>query len=774
MNQDQTQPFVVVHIISGLGQGGAEAVLYRLVTTHHPDVKHVVISMGGEGVYGERLRQAGVPLYCLHMGGLFGLISGFSALRTLLKSLRPDVVQTWMYHADFIGGMAARSAGVKRIVWGIRNSGENLHKGSPKSRVVAWLCAKLSTRIPTAIVACAENAAQRHQAWGYDDQRMVVIPNGYDLRRWQVPAGTRQQMRESLGLTTEQPVIGAIARWNPLKDHANLFAAFAHVIKTNPEARCVLVGEGLSTDNSALMALLERHGVTGHVLLLGRRDDIPAIMSALDIHVLSSQAEGFPNVVCEAMAAGVSCVVTDVGDAASILAGTGVVVPPRNAQALARGITQMLSDVHSPERQQQREQALLRVQQFGLDKMVQRYVSLWQEGPPVIELQCRVMIVVNNPAFFLSHRVQIALMAKEQGYAVHVATMAGDAVQQIRALGFTHHVLPMSRSGKNPLQELQTLGTLYRLFRKVKPALVHAVTIKPVIYGGIAARLARVPAFVAAVSGLGYVFINQQAGIERKLAIALYKVALGHRNSKVIFQNTSDRDVLLQAKVVRASQVVMVRGSGVELQKFVVQAPPAEPPVQVLMVARLLNDKGVREYVAAAKLSAEANAQIVWRIAGGPDAGNPASVSKEQMQAWHELGIVQWLGERTDIAQLYAQSHIAVLPSYREGLPKSLVEAAAAGVPVVTTDVPGCRDAIEPNVSGLLVPVQDATALWLAVQKLADDKALREQMGQAGRALAETVFDVQKIAAQHIAIYESLGAVPPARPAPEELPRLEG
>ncbi|MGG4604869.1 glycosyltransferase [Paenalcaligenes sp. Me131] len=773
MSQDATPPFIVVHIISGLGQGGAEAVLFRLVTASNPNAQHIVISMGGEDIYGERLRQAGITLYCLHMGGVLGLIPGFFKLRNLLKSLRPDVVQTWMYHADLIGGMAARSAGVKRIVWGIRNSGENLHKGSPKSRVVAWVCAKLSTRIPTAIVACAENAAQRHQAWGYDADRMVVIPNGYDLRRWKVPEGTREQMRHELGLSLEQPVIGAIARWNPLKDHANLLAAFSQVVKSVPDARCVLVGEGLSADNASVMALLEQHGLVDKVLLLGRRDDIPAIMVALDIHVLSSQAEGFPNVVCEAMAAGVSCVVTDVGDAASILAGTGVVVPPRNAKALAQGIIQVLGDVHSPERQKQRDQALVRVQQFGLDKMVQRYVTLWQDGVPQVEAECRLLMVVNNPAFFLSHRVQIAIEAKRQGYAVHIATMAGEAVQQIRALGFTHHALPMSRSGKNPLQELHTLYVLYRLFRKVKPAVVHAVTIKPVIYGGIAARLAKVPAFVAAVSGLGYVFINEQAGLVRKLAILLYRMALGHKNSRVIFQNTSDRDVLLQAKVVRQSQVVMIRGSGVELQKFPLQPSPPEPPVQVLMVARLLNDKGVREYVEAARLSGEAGDAIAWRIAGGPDAGNPASVSKAQMQQWHDQGIVQWLGERSDIPTLYAQSHIAVLPSYREGLPKSLVEAAAAGVPVVTTDVAGCRDAIEPGVSGVLVPVQNAKALWLAVQELANDKALREQMGQAGRQLAEEVFDVHKIVLQHLEVYKALGAVPTERPAPSPQ-RLEG
>ncbi len=174
------------------------------------------------------------------------------------------------------------------------------------------------------------------------------------------------------------------------------------------------------------------------------------------------------------------------------------------------------------------------------------------------------------------------------------------------------------------------------------------------------------------------------------------------------------------------------------------------------MVSRLLVDKGVREFVQAARLSSGHLSGIVWRIAGSPDPGNPASISTEQIQSWHDQGFVEWLGEVDDVAGLYAQSHIAVLPSYREGLPKSLVEAAAAGVAVVTTDVPGCRDAIDPNRSGLLVPAKDATALAEAVQRLADDQTLRAEFGAAGRLLAEQAFDIKKIVRQHIELYELL------------------
>lgn len=373
----------------------------------------------------------------------------------------------------------------------------------------------------------------------------------------------------------------------------------------------------------------------------------------------------------------------------------------------------------------------------------------------------RLLFVVNNPAFFLSHRLPLALAAQRAGYDVHVATMDGDSVARIQAHGLTHHVIPMTRSGKNPVQELATVWALYRLFREVRPDLVHLVTIKPVLYGGIAARLARVPAMVSAISGLGFVFVAQgaKAALVRRVVTVLYRWALGHPNSRIVFQNGNDRDVLRDLGAVRDDQVVMIRGSGVSLTDYEAVAEP-EPPVVALMVARLLRDKGVLEFVEAARLLKREGANVRMRLVGGIDAGNPASVTQADVQAWQEEGIIEALGERQDIADLYAASHIAVLPSYREGLPRSLIEAAACGRAVVTTDVPGCRDAIEPDVTGLLVPARDARALAEAIGRLASDAALRQRMGAAGRLLAEREFDIDDVCRKHVEIYQTLQAAP--------------
>uniref|UniRef100_UPI0033421F27 glycosyltransferase family 4 protein n=1 Tax=Castellaniella defragrans TaxID=75697 RepID=UPI0033421F27 len=370
----------------------------------------------------------------------------------------------------------------------------------------------------------------------------------------------------------------------------------------------------------------------------------------------------------------------------------------------------------------------------------------------------RLLFFVNNPAFLISHRLPLALAARDAGMEVHVATPDGPAVAEILAHGLHHHVVPLSRSGTNPWAEARSLFVFWRLLRRVRPDLVHAVTIKAVLYGGIACRLARVPAYVAAVSGLGYVFMRRPGrGFDplRQGALWLYRLALGHRNSRVIFQNAADRDLLVEAGAVRPGRAVMIRGSGVDLEHYAPQPLPPGP-VTVVMASRLLRDKGVVEFVGAAGLAAARNADLRWVLAGSPDPGNPASVTRDELDAWARAGTVEYVGECADVAALYAAAHLVALPSYREGLPKSLVEAAACGRPVVTTDVPGCRDAIDPGVSGVLVPPRDAQALADAVIALAADEAARLRMGAAGRALAERDFGIQSIVQAHLDIYRTL------------------
>lgn len=374
-----------------------------------------------------------------------------------------------------------------------------------------------------------------------------------------------------------------------------------------------------------------------------------------------------------------------------------------------------------------------------------------------VYMKKRLLFVVNDAAFFISHRLPIALSAQRNGYEVRIASMPGPAVAEINKHGFSHYELPLTRSGKNPISELWVMFSIYRLFRRWRPDLVHLVTIKPVIYGNIAARLAGVHGVVAAVSGLGFVFMaaGLKASLVRTGVKWLYRFAFGKKNLRVIFQNPDDRDVLLGMAALDPRKVEMIRGAGVDLTHYSALPEPAGRPV-VSLAARLLVDKGVGEFIEAARLLKQRGVDVRFCLIGDTDPGNPSSLTSNDLDALHEEGLVELLGFRKDVAQLFANSHIVVLPSYREGLPKALVEAAACGRAVVTTDVPGCRDAIEPDVTGLLVPVRDPSALADAIQRLIDDPKLRQQMGRAGRELAEREFAIEKVVRQHLDIYQEL------------------
>lgn len=287
--------------------------------------------------------------------------------------------------------------------------------------------------------------------------------------------------------------------------------------------------------------------------------------------------------------------------------------------------------------------------------------------------------------------------------------------------------------------------------------MVHLVTIKPLLLGGLVSWWLSVPAVVSAVSGLGYVFMADgfKARLWRGLVGRVYARALGHNNQVEIFQNPDDRDTLMAATNLPAAKVAIIRGSGVNLAQYALAPVPTGVPV-VLFPARLLADKGVFEFVAAARLLKAKGVVARFVLAGLVDAANPTSVNQTQLNAWVAEGVVENWGYRSDMPKVLASATVVVLPSYREGLPKALLEAAACGRAVVTTDVPGCRDAIEPSVTGVLVPVRNSDVLAQAIEHLLTNHDIREAMGLAGGRLAVQDFDVNAVVDKHLAIYERL------------------
>jgi glycosyltransferase involved in cell wall biosynthesis len=368
-----------------------------------------------------------------------------------------------------------------------------------------------------------------------------------------------------------------------------------------------------------------------------------------------------------------------------------------------------------------------------------------------------LLFVVNVDWFFLSHRLPIALEALRQGYSVHIATGITNRAAELERHGLVVHPLALSRGGLGLGNAGKTAREIWNLYRTLRPDVVHLVTIKPVLLGGVMSRLAGMPAVVAAISGLGYVFTAQgtKAALRRRMVGLLYRVALGHRNMRLIFQNKDDLAGLRQAVPLPDRKVSMIRGSGVDLAAYARTPEPPGAPV-VLMAARLLADKGVAEFVEAARLLKERGCMARFVLVGTVDVANPTSFTEAQVAAWAKAGVVECWGHRSDMHVVLSAARVVVLPSYREGLPKVLIEAAACARAVVTTDVPGCRDAIEPGVTGLLVPVRDAVALAAAIDELLRDPARCTAMGHAGRALAEQAFDVRKVVEAHLQIYSEL------------------
>ncbi len=370
----------------------------------------------------------------------------------------------------------------------------------------------------------------------------------------------------------------------------------------------------------------------------------------------------------------------------------------------------------------------------------------------------KLLFIVNVDWSFIIFRLPIALKAISLGYEVHLICKVTDRGEYLESLGLIVHPFEFSRSGKNIFRELACFLKLYQLMKRLKPDLVHLVTIKPVLYGGIVARVTKVPSVVSAISGLGFVFSgSQEKGGHMLLSVVLllYRIALRHLNQTVIFQNPSDLAAIVEGVGLPRAKVKLIRGSGVDLTNYSMHPEVRGKPV-IVMASRLLKDKGVFEFIDAARIVKDAGLDVRFQLIGEPDFGNPESVTVDEVQNWKEEGIVECLGFRTDIAELFTQAHVVVLASYREGLPKVLIEAAACGRAVITTDVPGCRDAIEQDVTGILVPARNAKALAVAMKVFIEDAGLRQRMGRAGRDLAEREFSIDKVVNTHLNIYQEL------------------
>lgn len=397
----------------------------------------------------------------------------------------------------------------------------------------------------------------------------------------------------------------------------------------------------------------------------------------------------------------------------------------------------------------------------------------------------RLLFVVNTPEFFVSHRLPVAVAARERGWDVHLAAPVGSddvgaegpdrgptgsgggdgrvplrraALDRLEREGVPVHPVDFHRRGFHPVRDPVTVGELRRLYRRLRPDVVHHVTYKPIALGGIAARLAGVPAVVHAVPGFGHLATVEgwTGRLRRRLMRAGYRLALGHDRMAAVFQNEHDRGLFLRLDLLDEDEAVLIPGSGVDLDRFRPASEPGGPPV-VLFASRLLWTKGAGDFVEAARRLQADGVEARFLLAGRTDPGNPASVPAETVERWHREGPVEWLGHRDDMEEVMAASHVVCLPSrYGEGVPKVLLEGAAAGRPLVTTGTPGCRWAVRDGENGLLVSPGDPEALAAALRRLIEAPDLRRRMGEAGRRRAEADFAVEDVVRRHLELYRRL------------------
>jgi glycosyltransferase involved in cell wall biosynthesis len=370
----------------------------------------------------------------------------------------------------------------------------------------------------------------------------------------------------------------------------------------------------------------------------------------------------------------------------------------------------------------------------------------------------RLLFFVAADWFFCSHFLDRAVEAREQGFDVFVLTRVQDHAGRITGSGLQLLPIEIGRGVSNPATELNALRSVVRSYRLVRPDIVHHIALKPIVFGTVAARIAGIRRVVNAPVGMGFVFSSGslRARLLRPAVRAALRLLLNPEGSRVVFENRDDLREAVTDRLVSSEDAVLIRGAGVDLDRFR-SGPVAAGVPTVVLVARMLREKGIEDFVEAARILRHRRVAARFLVVGAPDLGNPGAISESELRRWHEEGVVEWIGRRNDVEAVLASAHIACLPSYyREGLPKSLLEGLAAGLPIVTTDVPGCRETVLVGENGLLVPPRDPARLAEALATLIGDADMRACFGARSRQLAEAEFGTAKVSEATLALYRAL------------------
>jgi glycosyltransferase involved in cell wall biosynthesis len=368
--------------------------------------------------------------------------------------------------------------------------------------------------------------------------------------------------------------------------------------------------------------------------------------------------------------------------------------------------------------------------------------------------QIKILYVVNVDWFFISHRLPLALEAKKRGYEVAIAATNTGRFKELEDLGFKLFDLKIERSGIHPIKELLSVFELIKILKTIKPTIVHNVTLKMAIYGSIACRFVHVDKVVNAISGLGFNYTANRKTKAQKILNILIKVAFRKSGFSFLFQNPDDLQLFKNLKLNSKNKLVVIKGSGVDLRKFIFSNKKNQNNIRFILTARMLKDKGISEFIAASKIVSQKFPNSKFTLVGDIDKENLASYSEIELKNELKDTNINWLGHRNDIFELLRNSDIMVFPSYREGLPKSLIEAAAVGLPIITTNTVGCRECVDEGINGFLVPVANSSILAEKMIELIENPELIKEMGQASRVKAEKEFSLDMVIHKTFKLYE--------------------
>ncbi|WP_278705348.1 glycosyltransferase family 4 protein [Parabacteroides goldsteinii] len=371
--------------------------------------------------------------------------------------------------------------------------------------------------------------------------------------------------------------------------------------------------------------------------------------------------------------------------------------------------------------------------------------------------QKKLFFVVNVDSFFISHRLPLALEALKEEYEVWLLTADTGRRKELEILGIHFITIPFKRSGRNPFHELKCLWLLCKHYHHHHPDIIHHITLKAALLGSLAAKLTLSRQVINALSGLGYNFTNERNGLLQQIIQILVQLAFKSKYFSFILQNPDDVKMIQELHLVPSSNIYLIKGSGIDLELFKYTYPRKKEKLQILFPARILLDKGVIEFIEAAKaIRSKMKGKVLFLLAGDCDLENLSVLTEENLSPLLEPNYIEWIGFQKNMYTIYQYSDIVVLPSYREGLPKSLIEASAVGRPIITTDVPGCRECVRENWNGFLVPAKDSKALAEAILKLIENENLRNKFGENSRRLAEQQFSLSEVVNRHMNIYSNL------------------